>query len=145
LQYWDTSALVKLFVFESDSDWFGNIAKTNPVILSSTFARVELSCALLRKEADRGIPSGAAATFRQRFREDCGKERFRLIPYNQDVIQEAERIAETAYGQAKPILIRSLDLIHVASASVVGATVLLTTDARMRELATLLGMDVQPR
>ena len=47
----------------------------------------------------------------------------------------ARRIAGLAHHQTKPILIRSLDLIHVASASVAGATGLLTTDARLRELA----------
>jgi hypothetical protein len=120
------------------------MARVNPVILSSAFARVELASALFRKESEKGLPAGAGATFLQRFRADCGTDRFRLIPYTQGVIQEAERIAEIGYSQAKPILIRSLDLIHVASASVVGATVLITTDARMRELATLLGMDVQP-
>jgi len=111
---------------------------------SSTFARIELSCALLRKEAEKGIPPGAAKTFRERFRRDCGTGRCRLIPYNPDVIEEADRIAELAYGQNKPILIRSLDLIHLASASVAGATVLLTADARLRELAILVGMKVQP-
>jgi predicted nucleic acid-binding protein len=144
LEYWDTSALVKLFVLEADSDWFVNLAKASPVILSSAFARIELSCALLRKEAETGIPHGAAKTFRERFREDCRADRFRLIPYDQDVIQEAERIADLAYSQSKPILIRSLDLIHLATASVAGATVLVTADLRQRELAILLGMKVQP-
>ena len=59
MQYWDTSALVKLFVFEADSEWFGSVARVNPVILSSAFARVELSCALFRKESEKGIPTGA--------------------------------------------------------------------------------------
>ncbi|GEM_PF-4879864 len=69
-----------------------------------------------------------------------------MVPVHFDfrVNRECERIAFHAYTQTPSILIRSLDLIHVASASVAKAEAIVTADGRMRKLAAALGFKVFP-
>ena len=60
MQYWDTSALAKLYVSEPDSAQFAAyLAATGP-ITTSELARWELFRVLARKEAEGLIPTGAA-------------------------------------------------------------------------------------
>jgi predicted nucleic acid-binding protein len=49
--YWDTSALVKLYVTEADSSYFFQlISKTDEPIISSAVATAEALCVFYRKE-----------------------------------------------------------------------------------------------
>ena len=57
------------------------------------------------------------------------------------LVQEAERLAQ----QHTPTLgSRSLDVLHVAAALVLGATDFCTLDTRQGKLAQLAGLNVQP-
>jgi hypothetical protein len=67
-----------------------------------------------------------------------------LVPCEGRVIEEARRIADIAYGLPEPILIRSLDLLHMASASLAKASAMISADHRVRILASALGMKVLP-
>lgn len=143
--YWDTSAILKLFFSEPDSPWFeSHLASRDEPAFSSIVASTELLCALLRKERELGLPSGEADSLFADFQSDCKAGRFVLVPNDGRVIQEAEKLAKRAYAEPKPILIRSLDLIHLASSSVAQASTLVTTDKRLRDLAVLHGMQVAP-
>ncbi len=57
------------------------------------------------------------------------------------LLQEAESLAE----RHTPIIgARSLDVLHVAAALVLGATDFCTLDTRQGKLAQLAGLNVQP-
>ncbi len=86
---------------------------------------------------------GAGIVFR-RFSADIDAGRIVTIPFGRDVIAETQKVVAVAYGRSKPILIRSLDVIHVASALVSKARQLVATDARLREAAALVGLDLIP-
>ena len=57
------------------------------------------------------------------------------------LVREAERLAE----QHTPAIgSRSLDILHVAAATILGATDFYTLDTRQGKLAQLAGLHVQP-
>lgn len=60
MSYWDTSALGKLYVSESDSATFEQRASDESVIVSCQLARFEMHRIAFRKESDGLIPAGTA-------------------------------------------------------------------------------------
>ena len=145
MDYWDTSAILKLYIPEHDSAYFLElITKTNAAILSSTIASVEIIGALLRKERAGDLRTGSPRTLLRRFRADCAAGRIMLIPFGADVIQEAERLAMLAFQRRRPIMVRSLDLVHLATALSAKATTVVATDKRLRDLGALLQVRVLP-
>jgi uncharacterized protein len=145
VDYWDTSAALKLYVAEAESGYFLDlIAASDQPIATSAIASAEFLCALLRKEAEGDLKRGTARSLFRRFRSDCAAGRVLLIPYGNDVLEEAEKLARLAYERHQPTLIRSLDLIHMASAVSAGARRIVVTDQRLRALAALLKIEALP-
>lgn len=145
MKYWDTAALVKLYVEEPDSDYFETLlAETKEPILSSMIAVSELLCTLYRKERDGDIKVGDAKAALSRFTKGVESGVIRRIPHNVEVDAEAGRLAQLAYSQPKPVRIRALDLIHAASAVVGNADAFITTDLRLRQLVSLAGLKLFP-
>jgi len=107
-------------------------------------ASTEVLCAQLRKEQARDLKPGGARALWRRFRADCAAGQIQLIPYGADTTAEAERIAGLAFAHSTPVMIRSLDLIHIASASIAKATILVATDQRLRAVASLLSLRLAP-
>ena len=145
MNYWDTSALLKLYVPEHDSGFFLDlIAGSDEPVVSSALATIEVLCSLFRKELSGDLrPGGATAVFR-RFRADCREGRIGLIPYGQDVAEKAEELIQRVYARRRPVMIRALDLIHLASAAVSRATIVVATDKRQRNLASILRFRLIP-
>lgn len=101
-------------------------------------------CTLYRKEHAGDLVLGAAATLFARFLEDAAAGRVVLVPNGLDVTTQAQALVERAYRRPQPVLIRSLDALHVASALAARATTLVATDGRLREVAGLMGLEVLP-
>ena len=145
MNYWDTSALIKLYAPEPDSSYFLDlIARAQHPPLTSDIARAEVLCTLYRKEYAGDLKAGAAATLFARFMSDTAAGRIVLIPNGVDVTGEAETLVGQAYRQTRPLPIRSLDAIHVASALVSRATAVVATDTRLRDAAALMGLETLP-
>ena len=145
MSYWDTSALIKLYAPEPDSSYFLDlIAHAEGPLLCSDIARAEVLCTLYRKEHAGDLAAGAAAVLFDHFLGDIDAGRMVLIPNDLEVAQKAHTLLKQAYSQPQPLLIRSLDAIHVASALTAKATTVIATDARLREVAKLLGFAVLP-
>jgi predicted nucleic acid-binding protein len=143
--YWDTSALVKLYVTEADSSYFLQlISKTDEPIISSALATTEALCVFYRKEHALALKSGGARRIYRKFRTDVAAGRITTIPYGSDVEAESERVVRLAFVGPHPVLLRSLDVIHVASALVGRVHEIVTTDVRLREVAALVGLKVAP-
>ncbi len=143
--FWDTSAVIKLYVDESDAKPFRVLAQRPESLLISVFTVHELHCGLHRKEFVKALKPGMAEVLYQAFRDEIEAEYFRLIAYNSRVEQHALEIVRQCYGAKKPVLVRVLDALQLATAQAVGATDVVSTDTRMRQGAALLGMKVFPQ
>ena len=141
--YWDTSALLKLYVLETDSAYFvGLIKASSTPLLTSEIARVEIFSALARKENAGEFSKGMAEQLYARFLSAASRGSIVTVPLAADVVREAVSLTRNCYSQSVPI--RSLDAIHVASAVASGAQIMVATDVRLREVAALAGLGRRP-
>ena len=146
MNYWYTSALLKLYVLERDSTYFRALA-TNSVepIITSDIAREEVLCALYRKEHEANLKVGGAAKLFQSFQADSSNGRIVMVPKGKDVLSQVELLLSRAYSQKPPLFIRSLDAVHIASALSIKAKSIVATDKRLRDVATLMGFALLPK
>ena len=145
MSYWDTSAIVKLYVSEPDSPYFlGLLVSTTEQLMSSAILMTELPCALYRKERAGDLKRGAARKVYRRFAADAESGRFLTIPYGRDIADEAQNLVRMASEQPRPLRVRSLDFIHVCSALVSGEKTMVATEKRLRKVAVLAGLTVLP-
>jgi predicted nucleic acid-binding protein len=145
VDYWDTSALLKLYAPEPDSAYFlERVAKGHRALLTADLAKVELFCALKRKEHAGDLQAGGAAALSESFERDVSAGRIVAVPYGQDVFTEVQHLVKRAYAASPVLMIRSLDAIHVASAILSKTKVVVATDVRLRDVAALMGLRTEP-
>jgi uncharacterized protein len=122
--YLDSSALVKLAVREPESVALLRYLRRRRPLVASALARTEVARALL--------PLGTMAVQR-------GHDVLARI----DLVRINDRVLVAA-GAMLPLELRSLDAIHLATASQLGADLarIVTYDDRMAEAARQLGMTV---
>lgn len=145
--YWDTSALLKAYIPEIDSEYFtGLIATGNQFVCSSIITTVEFRSALNRKAQAGELRSADAKKAMERFMRDCTEGRITQIPCDAALTVSAGEVVDLAATRPKSrsIMIRSVDAIHIASALSVRAASLVTTDQRMREVAATLSLKLLP-
>lgn len=119
--YLDSSALVKIVIREAESADLLRFLADRPVRVSAALARVELI------RATR--PHGSDAIARAR-RILAG---LHLIRLDDELLEAAAAL--------DPVILRSLDAIHLAAARALGGTLreLITYDERMAQAAKLIG------
>jgi uncharacterized protein len=124
LSYVDSSAIVKLAVAEPESTALRRYLARRDGLVSSALARTEVARALM--------PSGPEAVSRG----EQALRRIQLLRVNDRILRHA--------GQMKPIELRSLDAIHLASARELGASLrqIITYDERMADAARASGWSV---
>ena len=145
MTYWDTSAFLKLYVAEHDSPYFVRLlASTSDQISSSAIVTAEALCALYRKEQAGELRRGAAKVVFQKLVADAEAGHFITIPYGREVVAQAETVVKLALGRRRPLMIRTLDAIHIASALASNASLMVATDSRLRAVAELAGLKVLP-
>jgi predicted nucleic acid-binding protein len=122
--YLDSSAIVKLVVREPESAALSRYLRGRRPVVASALSRVEV----LRVSASLGLPA---------------QERARDVLSRLELIRIDDRVLTLAGGLLPPEL-RSLDAIHLATASLLGDTLgkVVTYDARMAEAARGLGWSV---
>jgi predicted nucleic acid-binding protein len=117
--YFDTSALIKRVVIEPESssliDALDGHAKANDVLVSSSLAWVEVTRALRARTRLSHAEAAAAA--------DDAMSGLAEQPISTEVVNLARRI--------DPRVLRSLDAVHLASAVLLGADVVVTYDERL--------------
>jgi predicted nucleic acid-binding protein len=143
--YWDTSAILKLYVAEPDSPYFlALLADADRIVATSAITPIEILCALHRKERAGDLKRGASRTIFEKYVDDTEKGRIVEIPFGPSITTEADSFLELASDRRKPPMIRSLDAIHIASALAGRAKSLVTTDRRLAECARLARLKVLP-
>lgn len=139
--YWDTSAVLKLYVAESDSDlWTRHALASSDDFAASALLEAELGYGLIRKEAEGSIRRGAAEVLLDLFRKDVERTRFTLFPIGGDILRTAVLLAARCAQAGRPGTLRTLDGIHLATATALRCSAVATADRRMREGAAILGL-----
>ena len=120
--YLDSSALVKLAVYEPESGALRRYLRRRRPVVSSALARTEVLRALLL-EGDEGVARGRAVL-----------GRVELVRVNERVLNSA--------GVLLPPDLRSLDGIHLATAQQLGGDLgrIVTYDEKMLDAAKRLGL-----
>ena len=132
--YLDSCILVKLFVPEADSDYFGKLANGEN-LSSSILAYTEVWAALLAKERHGGVKLEQRQRAWNTFQYNVDEELILLVPFSPAIFKKANHLLETCHPR---IPLRSLDALHLASCDQLQDWPLCTTDKRMRDAATLL-------
>ena len=127
--YVDTSALLKRYVEERDSDAAEQLMASDPVLVTSWLTEVEL-----RRNITRLLTGEELVRTRRLVQSDL--DAFALVNLDVATCNEAARIAEQT-------LCRSLDALHLAAARRAGAlTTLLTFDVRQAQAARSIDLTV---
>jgi predicted nucleic acid-binding protein len=127
--YVDSSALLKRYIDEHDSDAAVNLMAADPVLVTSRLTEVEV-----RRNLTRLLGGAELTASRRQLAVDL--DAFALVSLDATTCNQAARIAEQT-------LCRSLDSLHLAAATRTGpATTLLTFDIRQAQVARTIGMNV---
>ena len=127
--YVDSSALLKRYVAEHDSESAEQLMATDPVLVTSRLTEIEV-----RRNLSRLLSSSDASASKRQFLNDL--DSFALVSLDAATCTEAARIAEQT-------LCRSLDALHLAAALRAGpSTTLLTFDNRQAQAGRSLGLSV---
>lgn len=127
--YVDSSALLKRYVDEHDSDVAVSVMASDPVLVTSRLTEVEV-----RRNLARLLDGDNLFSARRRLAVDL--DAFALVALDATTCGQAALIAEQT-------LCRSLDSLHLSAARRAGsATALLTFDLRQAQVARSLGMTV---
>lgn len=127
--YVDSSALLKRYVDEHDSETADELMRSDPVIVTSRLTEVEV-----RRNLTRLLDGEHLDQQRQALSIDL--DAFALVTLDATTMNAAARIAEHT-------LCRSRDSIHLGAAQRAGlATTLLTFDTRQARAAREIGLTV---
>ena len=138
--YLDTSVLVKLYVREVDSEFYGRLVDGQPVS-SSTRAYTEVWAALAAKEPARSITRGIRTDAWRTFEQDVTEDRIGMVSISDAIVRRANSIIERVHPH---VVLRSLDALHLASADQLQDWSLAAHDVRMRQAAELLAYPLTP-
>jgi predicted nucleic acid-binding protein len=142
--YWDTSALLKLYVDESDSSAYWELLLASKrCVYTSTLARAETLCALVRKHHCGDLDSSGVGALLKRFRDDIGGGRIVLVGVSEEVHSAVERLA-AILGHGPIPMLRTLDMIHLGSAVASRSKEIVVADHRLRLAAASAGLRVLP-
>src|ERR1043165_4973663 len=145
MAYWDTSALVKVYIDEPDSRRYREILQTgNQELHTSTLSLAELYKTFWAKSINGALVSRGPDVLIQRISEAAQRGDIRLIPYDRALLPQFQAVTATCYSQPRPLRLRSADGIHLASARLAAAIDLVCADKRMRAAAAILGFHLLP-
>jgi predicted nucleic acid-binding protein len=144
VSYWDTSALLKLYLAEADSTAFQALAGVAERIVTGFIGKHEARTAFRRREAERVLAASAADICYQRLIDDVRRGRIEMVPESAPLERELGQILDLCLSQNPPAFIRTNDALHLAAAKVAGETEFVSADRQQRLAATFLGFTVRP-
>ena len=138
--YLDTSVLVKLFVPERDSEYYGKLTD-GQIICSSVLSYTEAWSAMLAQERGGNLTPAQRGRAWEAFDRNVLEDLIELLPMSPAIFKRANRIMAACHPK---VPLRTLDALHLASADQAQDWPLVTNDKRMRDAAVLLGFPVSP-
>jgi predicted nucleic acid-binding protein len=141
--YWDTSALIKLYVPEPDSSDYLRLLIQQPESLAISFLhRVELYFALCGKESRGEIAGGSAKCLFQLFEQHVRVGRYYLIPWGEDVASESRQLLDESMSATPSVMLRALDGLHLGALRAAKIQSVVTADMSMRDAARIAGIGI---
>ena len=141
--YWDTSAIVPLYIEEpSTSFWETVLEEAEPTPRSSQLALTEFGYALHHKIVRGILEERAAQAVMAKFSADCEAGRWALYPLGGDIIKASLEVAVRCRSIPCPVLLRSLDGLHLGTARVLSCNRVATGDRRLADAAKATGMRI---
>ena len=134
--YVDSSALVKLYVPETESDTLDALLRGRRDLMISELAITEVLSAVARRRREGSLSDEQAYLIRDALLEDAASESFQRLELSPGTHREAERLLLSTHA----LPLRTLDALHVALALEADAKHILTFDMRMREAAVYAGL-----
>lgn len=138
--YLDSCIFVKLLSPEPDSVMFSQYCAGHQ-LHTSELAWTEVFAALLAKERGGKIPRELRERGVERFQSLIRRGTIAMIPLNRAALNKANQVMKQCHPG---ISLRTLDAIHAASADLCQQFPLVTTDRRLRDAATAMGLPVFP-
>ena len=133
--YLDASALVKLFVPEEESDALNQALAGLTDVIVSDLALTEMASALSRRTREQRLTrEEAQRLYREASKLHASSRRAELTP---PIHRRAERLMLSL-----TIPLRTLDVLHLATALDAEAATVVTFDPRLRDAATSQGLFV---
>ncbi len=132
---------------------FGRFSRVRPerrsvlnggACVTSEIARLELHATLQRKEAAREIQMGGGRRALACYDADVENGLILVKAIDTEVRRRFDDLIEGCYGRTPPVSLRTLDGIHIATASVAVESMVVATDRRLRDAAASLGFAVYP-
>lgn len=136
--YLDTSALLKRYIPERNSEAFDEYFADHAPASISRPGLVEIRCALARKVRNRQISENRENAAVEEVRTDIQDGVLIVHPARDEYFAEAFHLI----GRLGDVPLRSLDALHLTIALSLNARELATADAVMRDAAQVLGISV---
>lgn len=144
MAHWDTSALLKLFLNEEDSSIFEALAAPGAVPVTALIGRHEARAAFLRREGEGSLPSGEADQLYRDLIGDIANGDITEVPLSPALEGEYARVLRQGLLHSPPVLVRTNDALHLATARLMGELEFVSADGRQRAAAAHLGFTVLP-
>lgn len=136
--YFDTGALVKLYIFEPGSDFVQRQAQKAKSIPFNQLQETELRNAIHAAIGQKSIPSVAGLSALEHIDSDTNNGILSMEMLDWPVVWN--RAAHLARLHTRKLLCRTLDILHVSAAEACGADLLVTGDKRQFKLASAVGL-----
>jgi hypothetical protein len=144
MAHWDTSGLLKLFLAEPDAPTFAALAAAGGPPVTAFIARHEARAAFLRREGEGALPAGEADRLYQELQADIATGDITELPLSPALEIEYAKVLRQCLLHTPPVLVRTNDALHLASARLAGEHELVSADGRQRAAASHLGFTVLP-
>lgn len=141
--YADSSLLLKLYIREPETTAAWQVVnRLQEPLVFTPLHRLEMLNGIRRCAATQKVTRAQAVRAMLLLRTHVQSGRYTLpaVPW-QAVFQRAHHLSRK---HARKLLVRSLDLLHVALALEIGATEFLTFDDRQRQTASAEGLKMVP-
>ncbi len=139
--YADTSFLFSLYVADSNSSKALSLVKSAPLPwLATPFCEFELENAICLLQFRRGLNQSDVKTSLAAFRNDIANSVFTVKSFSAEILHRASLISTR---RTASLGCRALDVLHVASAVMLGAEEFYTFDERQAKLARAEGLNVR--
>lgn len=119
-------------------------AETNATFTTARVTAWEFRRVALRKEIAGAIQPSGAETVWKELESDIASGWLRVVESTDAVIQEFDHVMVACYRHSSPVLMRTMDALHLATALVAGETEMIATDKKLREAAVIVGFKLFP-